>query len=83
MNANFLLVVQTNSKQAKLLGTVRSIRTTHCTSPAHWLVLCTDADVRGQLNSDIIASCVRTLISFLAGRLEDTLMVDLSRVMVG
>lgn len=36
MNANFLLVVQTNSKQAKLLGTVGSIRTADCTSPANW-----------------------------------------------
>ena len=43
----------------------------------------TDADVRHQSNSDLIASCVRTLLdkAQIAGHLEDTLMeltIDLS-----
>lgn len=49
------------------------------------ITVCTDADVREQLNSDVIASCVRTFLvqAQVAGRLEDTLMVDLSRMMDG
>ncbi|KIK37085.1 hypothetical protein CY34DRAFT_810697 [Suillus luteus UH-Slu-Lm8-n1] len=84
MNANLLPVVQANSKQAKLLGTVRSIRTAHCTSPANWKA--TDMWTTSQCLQMIIASCVRTfrlVQAQVAGRLEDTPMVDLSRVMVG